>query len=112
MKRYEKSIKEIIFRHLTDDKWWVFLFGSRTAQINSQRADYDVGLFSQNSSLPLLVMSKIEGELEESNIPYIVDIVDFSKVDDNFKKVAGRKVILWKKPKGQSPPEWMHLVEH
>ncbi len=111
MSDIESRIKEIIVDNLLNYDLWVFLFGSRAMGINNDRADFDVGIFSPQGPLPLLNILNIKEKLDLSDIPYLVDVVDFSVVDDNFRKIAGRKVIIWKKMKNQSPPEWMHLVE-
>jgi hypothetical protein len=37
----------------------------------------------------------MEHELEESLVPYKVDIVDFFYVDEAFKNMALKKIIEW-----------------
>ena len=107
MKNYGINIKRIILRNLIGENFWIFLFGSRATGESDDRADYDVGIFSNLGKAPSNVMNKIECELEESDIPYKVDVVDFADVSDRFKQIAGRSVIIWMKPERQSPPDWM-----
>ena len=42
-------------------------------------------------------MGKLESELEESDLPYRVDVVDFTIVDDQFKQHALKEVKLLRK---------------
>ena len=41
----------------------------------------------------------IKDELEDHPIPVDVDIVDFSTVSSEFKKIALKKIQLWNNPK-------------
>lgn len=91
---YDNQIKDIIFRHLDPKDYQVFLFGSRASQTNSTYSDYDIGIMGKNS-LPATIKADIEDELEQSNIPFIVEIVDFHHVSNIFKKTALKEAILW-----------------
>ena len=42
------------------------------------------------------VIIKLKEIIEESFVPFKVDIVDFSRVDDVFRKQALRRTIPWK----------------
>lgn len=46
-----------------------------------------------------MVKSNIEDELEESIIPYTVDLIDFKNVTADFKKIALEDIIVWNRPK-------------
>ncbi len=67
------------------------MFGSRVNGKASKYSDYDIGVLGKNP-LPSKTKVLIEEELEESNIPYKVDIVDFSLVSSGFRKVALSKI--------------------
>jgi len=60
-------------------------------------SDYDIGLY-QGSEIPWKVMSRIQNELEEFPIPVDIELVDFSAVSDDFKKLALKNIRLWNKP--------------
>jgi len=87
----EKEIKEIIFRFLDTKKYQVFIFGSRATGKAKKFSDYDIGI-SGKDVVSSQVKILIEEALEESNLPYKVDIVDFSLVSSNFKKIALSKI--------------------
>ncbi len=79
-----QHIKDIIFKYLPADKYNVFLFGSRASESHRKWSDFDIGV-KGDSKIPQITLSKIEGELEESDIPYKVDVVDFSRVSGKFR---------------------------
>ena len=60
---------------------------------NSKKfSDIDIGVKSSRE-LPLSVLGDLKEAFEESNIPYSVDIVDFSTTTNSFKSVALQKTI-------------------
>jgi uncharacterized protein len=83
----EEDIKEIIFRFLAPDDYRVFIFGSRAAGKSDRYSDYDIGIQGKRT-LPSETKILIEEALEESELPYKVDIVDFSLVSNEFKKIV------------------------
>jgi len=91
LKNPEKEIKDIVFRFLSPEEYQIFIFGSRATGKAEKYSDYDVGILGKKS---LSSKSKflIEEKLEESDLPYKVEIVDFSLVSPDFKRVALAKI--------------------
>ncbi len=83
----EKEIKNIIFKFLDSKDYEVFIFGSRASKEAKKFSDYDIGIIGKEI-IPSHKKAMIEEDLEESNIPYRVDIVDFSLVSPEFKCIA------------------------
>jgi len=94
MNDYIFIIKKIILQHLQGTTYKVFLFGSRAAGKVQHHSDIDVGILG-NQPLPVLLKTDIEEAIEESNVPYKVDIVDFFQVPENFKKSALKQTVSW-----------------
>ena len=77
-----------------------FLFGSRARKTASVRSDYDFGIQyvsalerneqtrSEHSNIPLNVLSRIEGELEDIHIMQTIDFVDLDRVSNDFRIAA------------------------
>lgn len=86
-KKVKKEIKNIISRYLDLKKNKIFIFGSRTTGKARKFSDYDVGIMGK-TAIPLATMAKIKDSFEESDLPYIVDVVDFATVLKDFKKEA------------------------
>ena len=83
----EKEIKKIIFQFLDPKEYQVFIFGSRATGKARKYSDYDIGILGKKP-VPLKVLGKIEEALEESDLPYKIEVVDFSLLPSDFKKVA------------------------
>ncbi len=90
--RYLQLLKEIVFRHVDRKVVKVFIFGSRATGDARIFSDVDLGLESDDEISSTLLV-ELKGALEESNLPYHVDVVDFSKTADKFKKIAKEKVL-------------------
>jgi predicted nucleotidyltransferase len=78
----------------------LFLFGSRARKTASVRSDYDFGIQyvsvlernkqtrNEHSNIPLNVLSRIEGELEDIHIMQTIDFVDLDRVSNDFRIAA------------------------
>lgn len=84
--KWKLLIKQTVQKYLGNDVK-IFLFGSRVTGTNRQWSDVDVGIITKEK-IPGSKMVEIEYELSESDIPYLVDVVDFQSVNLDFAKVA------------------------
>lgn len=87
MDKTEQEIKKIVFNFISPKDYKAFVFGSRATSKAKKYSDYDIGLIGKKP-VPSLKLALIKDALEESNLPYNVDVVDFSLVSPSFKKVA------------------------
>lgn len=81
-----KLLKDIITSTIPDSVT-VYIFGSRANKTGRKYRDIDIGLHSKDKisyELPLKLYDKID----ESSLPYIVDVVDLNSVSDGFKEEA------------------------
>jgi len=95
--KYYTYIQDIIWKHLDKQHYALFLFGSRATGNNAPHSDIDVGLLGENK-VPSDKLSNIWEEIEESIIPYQVDVIDFHPTNENFCNIALRKIELWNNP--------------
>ena len=91
---YLSIAKNIVLKHIDVQNYKVFIFGSRAVGNVSKFSDLDIGVIGTKPLDPRTIF-EMEHELEESLVPYKVDIVDFFNVDDAFKKMALKKIIEW-----------------
>jgi len=84
----ENFIRELLKKILPEDSKY-FLFGSRAIGNFSFDSDIDIGVIS--GKLEPKTTIQIREILEESFVPWKVDIIDFSKVSDEFRKKSFRK---------------------
>lgn len=81
------DITAIFRQFLTPGEYDVFLFGSRVTGEASRFSDYDIGIRGKKP-LPPAIKAQIEEALEESDIPYSVELVDFFFLPQRFKDIA------------------------
>lgn len=86
------QIKTIVFKHISPSEAKVFIFGSRAVNKNRKYSDIDLGI-QPKDELSVMTKVNLEEGFDDSNIPYKVDVVDFSKVGETFTKVAMQNVI-------------------
>jgi len=84
-------IEEIIFKFLEPKEYKVFIFGSRVTGKAEKFSDYDIGILGEKS-VPGEKLALIEEAFEESDLPFKVEVVDFSLVSSKFKKIALSKI--------------------
>ena len=84
---------KIIRRHLPDASYRVFLFGSRAAGTAQPRSDIDIGIEGP-AAVPQATLSAILEELEEAPTLYSIDVVDFRRLSEKFRRVARQRVPL------------------
>ena len=95
-KKYLAIIKDIVLSYIDPAEHFVFLFGSRAKSNNKQSSDVDIGIIGKK---PIgKIYYKIVNKIEESIVPFKVDIVDFSMVEEKFKKIAMKKIEIWNQP--------------
>ncbi|WP_274532242.1 nucleotidyltransferase family protein [Aquifex aeolicus] len=76
-----------------DKKVKVYLFGSRARGENTPRSDLNLGFLSdEDIGYELSLLREI---LEESNLPFSVDVVDLSKAGREFREMVLKEGKLW-----------------
>jgi predicted nucleotidyltransferase len=71
-----KTIQGIFRKH--PEVSMVYLFGSRAA--GTQKPGSDVDLAIMNAGVSMETVCMIKGELEESSLPYLIDLVNYTDV--------------------------------
>lgn len=94
MENYVNIVKRIILKRLPLQDYSVFLFGSRAVGNHHQMSDIDVGIWG-NKPLDVVTKLDLEEELENSDILLKVDLIDFYKVNQDFKNEALNKIEIW-----------------
>lgn len=92
----ERSLEEvraIVLSGLRGVPARVFLFGSHARGLARRTSDIDVAILSDD--LPAGVLSEIREALEESTIPYQVDLVDLGHADPSLRERVLREGVPW-----------------
>jgi uncharacterized protein len=88
-----KFAAEVIRRHVPDPVYRVFLFGSRAAGSSAKRSDIDIGIEGP-APVPHSALAAIHEQIEEVPTLYAIDVVDFRRVPENFRRLAQHRVAL------------------
>ena len=72
----------------------VYLYGSWAQGTPRQSSDVDIGVDSK-APLPSGLLARLREQLEESHVPYRVEIIDLSAVDPRFRKTVIQHGIRW-----------------
>jgi predicted nucleotidyltransferase len=93
--KYIAELKKIILDFFRNKRVKVFLFGSRAREEEYPASDVDIGIIPLSDS-EIGQITLLKERIENSNIPYKVDIVNLNEVSDDFKKEILKEAIVWK----------------
>ncbi len=91
-KKSEDILKNLLIKSLPSDSQ-IFLFGSRAKNNFSTSSDIDIGIIA--SQIDSKVLINLKDRIEESFVPYHIDLIDFTKVSPEFKKKAMENIVRW-----------------
>ncbi|MBM7649750.1 putative nucleotidyltransferase [Bacillus ectoiniformans] len=89
------QLKHIMLEELKEESARIYLFGSWARNEEKQSSDIDVAVDSLNEIKPLTWVNLLE-RIEESTIPYRVDVVNMDKANEELIKNIKREGIIWK----------------
>lgn len=89
------KLKELVIDSLKNERVTVFLFGSRARKENLPFSDVDIGIMPQDG-LNDIKLALLREKIEDSSIPYKVDIVNLSEVSQDFRKQVLKDAVIWK----------------
>ncbi|GAB6059260.1 nucleotidyltransferase family protein [Desulfonatronum parangueonense] len=92
--RYLKQVFEIIAAHMKEHPARIYLFGSRAAGTARVFSDCDIAI-EPVRDLPLGHLSRLKEKLEESHVPYVVEVIDLSQTSEEFARKVRDEGILW-----------------
>lgn len=92
-KKYLDLLLTLLDKHLKDSDVW--LFGSRATSECKPFSDIDLAIVSE-SNISEQTLAELKYDLSESDLPYKVDIVDYSQVDEAFKKIIQNNYVVIK----------------
>lgn len=87
---YLKTIKQVISDNFQKDCKY-FIYGSSIKK--DDFGDIDLGLLGANVNSNYIFALK--DTFDSSTFPHKVDIIDFNKVDDDFKNNVFKEDVLW-----------------
>lgn len=92
LEKYRSILVSIILKHVP--KCTIYLFGSRATGKAGLGSDIDLAI-DAGRPLQRNHIGNIYEEIEESTIPYFVDVVDMHAISDEMKKDIEKEGIKW-----------------
>ena len=89
------NVKEIVLGALVGYDAKVSLFGSCATGIARRSSDIDIPIDSKEA-LPANLISHIRDILEESTIPYDIDVVDMTSASSAIRGRVHHEGVVWK----------------
>jgi predicted nucleotidyltransferase len=94
-------INTVLKEHIPQYEVWAF--GSRTTGKAKKFSDLDLVILS-HEAIDLKILFALMNDFAESNLPFKVDIVDWSTIDQIFREIIRKNhVIIQNGPKIDSP---------
>jgi predicted nucleotidyltransferase len=90
-----ERVREITLRVLADRDVRVYLFGSSVTGRLRRSSDIDVAI-DPLRVLPPALLAELRERLEESEVPYDVDIVDLSAASPEVRARVEQEGLLWR----------------
>lgn len=84
------DIVKSIRLHLPKSK--IYAFGSRVSGTHRKYSDLDLAL-DNGSPIEFELLEKIKERLSESNLPIIIDIVDYRSATRDFRSIVDRQKV-------------------
>jgi uncharacterized protein len=92
--QYLQEVRRILLNRLQRYDVKIYLFGSMARGELRKASDIDVAVLPIGS-LPDGVLSEIREELENSRVPYRVELIDLGKASPGFASHVQKAGILW-----------------
>lgn len=96
MNIYVEQIKEIVLGYMKHEPVSVFLFGSWARGTAHHGSDVDVAVAYDDGMPHDLEIDALRELLEESTVPYRVDVVDMSRASQALLQEIRKEGIRWK----------------
>ena len=89
------EVRQIVREILKEETVTVYLFGSWARGNPTSLSDIDIAI-QAHTPLPPGSLARLRERLEESRVPYRVDVVDMDNVSLTFKQRIDQEGIQWK----------------
>jgi predicted nucleotidyltransferase len=82
--KYFDLLKEILKRHVPE--YEIRVFGSRIKGTAKNHSDLDIALVGKEK-ISYKTLNCLKNDLDDSDIPFNIDILDWNSINENFKNV-------------------------
>ena len=89
-----EEVRRIVLDALSEKNVQVYLFGSWARGEATRLSDIDVAI-DPHTTLPRGTLARLRERLEESHVPYHVDVVDLTRTAPEFRHRVLAEGVLW-----------------
>ncbi len=94
--KYLAQLKKIVLDEFKDENVRIVLFGSRARGDFARFSDVDVGIIPLKPLRNQQKLSEVQERVDDSNIPYKVEIVNLLNTRKEFRNQALKSTIVWR----------------
>lgn len=88
-------VLQILKKYIPQYEVWAF--GSRVKNTARKFSDLDLAIIS-SQPLPLHFLGEIKEAFSESELSIKVDLIDWSRIDEDFQKIIAERYLVLSKP--------------
>jgi predicted nucleotidyltransferase len=92
---YLDKLKHLVLENTKNQPVKIWLFGSHAKGTTHRYSDIDIAILPIGH-ITLGFISHLKEKIEQSTIPYSVDIIDLSQTDEDFRNKVFNEGIPWK----------------
>jgi hypothetical protein len=92
--KYLRQLRRIVLSVFKPGQAGVYLYGSWATGKAHRGSDIDLAILPKRTLRPE-TMSLLREKIEESDIPYRVEVLDLTQTDSKFKKLVLKEGLPW-----------------
>ena len=92
--RHLDFVLSVLKRNISDVDAKFYIFGSRVKGTNKKYSDIDIAVDLNGKKLDISILGKIFLEFQDSTLPYEVDVVDLNSIDEKFRNLIKKDLVL------------------
>ncbi len=106
--KHLRQVQAILERHMPDVGVWAY--GSRVSGRSHDGSDLDIVLRAPGlTQIPLNRLGKLADAFQESNIPFLIEALDWSRLPNTFHQEIARNYAVLRSGWVQCPPPHSQL---
>ena len=90
-----EEVRRLVLEAIGNREIAAYLIGSRARGDARPRSDVDVALDGHGRPIPKIWLAELRERLEESLIPFTVDVVDLAEASADLRAATRREGVKW-----------------
>ncbi len=90
-----EEVRRLVLEAIENREIAAYLIGSRARGDARPQSDIDVALDGHGQPIPKMLLAELRERLEESLIPFTVDVVDLAEASAGLRAAARQEGVNW-----------------